>query len=198
MEKIKIGTIVNAVALRGEVKVYHYSDYKERFEELEKILVKKKKNVKQYEIEKVRYQKDMVILKLKGVDDRNAAEELKDSEIYITEEDLRELPEDTFYIRDLIGCKVFNAETEELIGEITDVLQNTAQDVYQVKTEGGKEVFIPAVGDFVKEVSIEEKTVKINVIPGLIDSGLENTFCLVSEDENTCYVSISRNVHSCD
>lgn len=132
MEKIKIGKIVNAVALRGEVKVYHYSDYKERFEELEKIIVVKKKSTKQYTIEKVRYQKDMVILKLKGVDDRNAAEELRESDIYITEEDLRELPEDTFYVRDLIGCKVVNAETEETLGEIADVLQNSAQDIYEI------------------------------------------------------------------
>ena len=169
MEKIKIGKIVNAVALRGEVKVYHYSDYKERFEELDKIIVVKKKSTKQYTIEKVRYQKDMVILKLKGVDDRNAAEELRESDIYITEEDLRELPEDTFYVRDLIGCKVVNAETEETLGEIADVLQNSAQDIYQIKTEGGKEILVPAVGDFVEEVNIEEKLVRINVIPGLID-----------------------------
>ena len=111
----------------------------------------------------------MVILKLKGVDDRNAAEELRESDIYITEEDLRELPEDTFYVRDLIGCKVVNAETEETLGEIADVLQNSAQDIYQIKTEGGKEILVPAVGDFVEEVNIEEKLVRINVIPGLID-----------------------------
>ena len=83
VEKIKIGKIVNAVALRGEVKVYHYSDYKERFEELDEILVErnaaKKRAVESYAIERVRYQKDMVILKLKGVDDRNAAEALKEA-----------------------------------------------------------------------------------------------------------------------
>ncbi|MBQ1228911.1 MAG: 16S rRNA processing protein RimM, partial [Firmicutes bacterium] len=78
MEKIKIGKIVNVVALRGEVKVYHYSDYKERFEELSVILLEKKNKFTEYKIEGVRYQKDMVILKLKGVDDRNAAELLKE------------------------------------------------------------------------------------------------------------------------
>ena len=83
MEKIKIGKIVNVVALRGEVKVYHYSDYKERFEELSEILVEKKNKFTEYSIQGVRYQKNMVILKLKGVDDRNAAELLKESDIYI-------------------------------------------------------------------------------------------------------------------
>lgn len=99
MEKIKIGKIVNAVALRGEVKVYPYSDRKERFEELERILTEKNKKMEVYPVEGVRYQKGMVILKLKGVDDRNAAEALKESDVLITEEDLPELPEDTFYVR---------------------------------------------------------------------------------------------------
>ena len=169
MEKIKIGTIVNAVALRGEVKVYHFSDYKERFEELEEIIVERKGKGKTYKIENVRYQKDMAILKLKGVDDRNAAEALKEHDILITEDDLRELPEDTFYVRDLIGCSVLNAETGAEIGTIRDVLQNSAQDIYVVKTAGGKDAMIPAVGDFVDEVNIEDKYVKVKLIPGLID-----------------------------
>ena len=169
MEKIKIGKIVNAVALRGEVKVYPYSDRKERFEELERILTEKNKKMEVYPVEGVRYQKGMVILKLKGVDDRNAAEALKESDVLITEEDLPELPEDTFYVRDLIGCSVFNAETGSLLGTVTDVLQNTAQDIYQIRDEAGREALIPAVGDFVKEVNISQKYIKVRLIPGLID-----------------------------
>ena len=169
MEKIKIGKIVNAVALRGEVKVYHYSDYKERFEELEEILVERKGKYTAYEIENVRYQKNTAILKLKGVDDRNAAEALKESDIYITEDDLRELPEDTFYVKDLIGCRVLNEENGAEIGVIKDVLQNSAQDIYQITLKNGKEALIPVVGEFVREVSIEEKYVKIHLIPGFID-----------------------------
>ena len=164
MEKIKIGKIVNAVALKGEVKVYHYSDYKERFEELERILVEQKKETKPYEIEHVRYQKNMVILKLKGVNDRNGAE----SDIYIAEEDLRVLPSDTYYIRDLLGCEVIDEEKGN-IGMITDVLQNPAQDIYQIQTGNGKQVFIPAVADFVKDVNIQEKTVRVRLIPGFLD-----------------------------
>jgi 16S rRNA processing protein RimM len=169
MEKIKIGTIVNAVALRGEVKVYHFSDCKERFEELDEVILERKGKSQTYRIEKVRYQNDMVILKFKGVDDRNAAEALKESDVMITEADLRELPEDTFYVRDLIGCSVFNAETGAEIGTIKDVLQNSAQDIYVIKTAGGKDAMIPAVGDFVDEVNIEERFVKVRLIPGLID-----------------------------
>ena len=169
MEKIKIGKIVNTVALRGEVKVYHYSDYKERFEELDRILVEHRGKYEEYEIEGVRYQKEMVILKLKGINDRNAAEALKERDLYITEEDLRELPEDTFYVKDLIGCRVINEENGAEIGRIKDVLQNSAQDIYQIELTNGKEALIPVVGEFVKEVSIAEKYVKIHLIPGFID-----------------------------
>lgn len=172
MEKIKIGKIVSAVALKGEVKIYHYSDYKERFEELDRIILSsagKKTAEREYEIEKVRYQKDMVIVKLRGVDDRNGAEALKDLDVLITEKDLRELPEDTFYIRDLIGCRVVDSRDMKTLGEISDVLQTGAQDIYQVELAGGGQALIPVVGQFIESVDIDEKTVVVKVIPGLIE-----------------------------
>lgn len=173
MEKIKIGQIVNAVALRGEVKIYNYSDYKERFEELDTVILEKGRTSKEYKIENVRYQKNMVIAKFKGVNDRNQAEALKDYDVMITEEDLRELPEDTFYIRDLIGCNVVDLNSETKVGVIKDVLQNTAQDIYQVETSEGKEVLIPAVAQFVKNVKIDEKNVEVTLIPGFLDGAEE-------------------------
>ena len=163
MEKIKIGRIVNAVALRGEVKVYNYSGYRERYEELNRIIVENN----EYEIEKVRYQQEMVILKLAGVNDRNAAEALKNKDVFITEDDLKELPEDTFYIRDLIGMKVFDIETGENIGILKDVLQNTAQDVYVVSTEDKKEILIPAVRQFIKKINLEERSIEVKLIEGM-------------------------------
>lgn len=165
MEKIKIGRIVNAVALRGEVKVYNYSGYKERYEELDRIIVEGKA----YEIEKVRYQQQMVILKLAGVNDRNAAEAMKNKDVFITEEDLQELPEDTFYIRDLIGLEVLDVETGEAIGSLKDVLQPSNQDVYVVKRPEGSDVLIPAVSEFVKEVNVKEGFVKVHLIEGMIE-----------------------------
>ncbi len=165
MEKIKIGRIVNAVALKGEVKVYNYSGYTERYEELDRIIV----DNKEYGIEKVRYQQEMVILKLEGVNDRNGAEALKTKDVFITEDDLKELPEDTFYIRDLIGMSVVDEETGDEIGTIKDVIQNSAQDIYVVKSRQGADGFIPAVSEFVKEVNLEDKIVRVKLIEGLIE-----------------------------
>lgn len=163
MEKIKIGRIVNAVALRGEVKVYNYSGYRERYEELDRIIV----DSKEYDIERVRYQQQMVILKLSGVNDRNGAEAMKNKDVFITEEDLCELPEDTFYIRDLIGMKVVDQSGE--IGKIKDVLQPSAQDVYVIRTLSDKEIMIPAVKEFVKEVNLEEGYVRVELIDGMLE-----------------------------
>lgn len=169
MEKIKIGKIVNAVALRGEVKVYSYAGSKERYEELAEILVEEKKGLKAYEIEGVRYQKNIVILKLKGVNDRNAAEALKERDIYMNEEDLPELPEDTFYVRDLMGCEVRIGKTGAVIGTIREVLQGAAQDIYVITLKNGKEAMIPAVAEFIKDVDMEARTVTVELIPGFID-----------------------------
>lgn len=163
MEKIKIGRIVNAVALRGEVKIYNYSGYRERYEELDRIIIENE----EYEIEKVRYQQEMVILKLSGIDNRNAAEAMKNKNVYITEEDLEELPDDTFYIRDLIGLEV--VDDSGRIGVIKDVLQPSSQDVYVIQTDKNQDIMIPAVKEFVKEVNLEEKYIKVSLIEGMLE-----------------------------
>lgn len=164
MEKIKIGQIVNAVALKGEVKIYNYSDYKERFEELDYIYVGDKKT----EIEKVRYMKEMPILKLKGINDRNAAEAVKTKDVFIDETQLRELPEDVFYIRDLIGLDVKDSDGNRL-GVLTDVIQNSAQDLYEVKLENDKKILIPAVNEFIVDINPEEKCITVKLIEGFMD-----------------------------
>ena len=161
-EKIQIGKIVNAVALKGEVKVYNYSD-EGRFDMLENILVEDI----EYKIEKVRYQGNMVILKLKGVNDRNAAEALKNQYIYIWESDLPELDEDTYYIRDLIGMTIID-DNGTTIGLLCDVIQGTAQDLYEIKLKNGKLGYIPAVAEFVKDIDLDKNIITVKLIEGLL------------------------------
>ena len=163
MEKIKIGKIVNVVALKGEVKVYTYSE-PYRYEELDSVYVENEKR----NIEKVRFQGNMVILKLSGIDDRNAAEAQKEKYLYITEDQLPELPEDEYYIRDLVGMDVVS-ESGEKYGVLSDVLQNTAQDVYEVKRENGKQLLIPGVKEFILDVNMEEKKIIVRLPDGLLD-----------------------------
>ena len=164
MEKISIGKITSAVGLKGEVKVYNYSDSADIYRSTEAIYAGDELR----KIQGVRTQKNMVILKLEGIDDRNAAEKARGSELFITEADLPELPEGQFYVRDLIGMTVIDAENGNEIGVVRDVIQNTAQDIFDVKTSEGKQVLIPKVPEFIIDIDAEMRTIKVKLIEGLI------------------------------
>jgi len=164
MDKIKVGQVVNVVGLRGELKVYHYSDYKERFEELTKIYLENTR----YKISGVRYMKEIVILKLEGIDDRTEAEKHRGEDIYFDKEDARVLPEDTYYISDLIGLAVID-ESGSILGTLSDVIQNRAQDLYEVERENKSKFLIPAVEEFILKIDMSSRTMTVRLIEGLME-----------------------------
>ncbi len=164
MEKIKIGKIVNVVGLKGEVKVYNYSDSSEIYETTENMYI----GEKLCRIENVRLQKNVVILKLQGVDDRDGAERLRGTFIYVTEDDLPELPEGQFYVRDLIGMTAVE-ENGDVLGKVTDVIQNTAQDIFEIEDKNGKKILIPKVDQFVLDIDGSERKITVRLIEGLRD-----------------------------
>lgn len=164
MDKIKIGQVVNVVGLKGELKVYHYSDYKERFEELSEIYM----DQRLIKIEGVRYMKDMVILKLAGINDRTEAEKHKGKDLLIEKKDVRVLPEDTYYIFDLIGLSVQD-ERGAALGTLCDVIQNTSQDLYEIEKQDGKKFMIPAVDEFILKIDMENKVMTVRLIEGLAE-----------------------------
>jgi 16S rRNA processing protein RimM len=165
MEKIKIGQVVNAVGLKGELKVYHFSDYKERFEELAKIYLEEVP----YTISGVRYMKDMVILKLPGINDRTEAELHKGKAVFIDKADVRVLPDDTYYIFELTGLKVIE-EDGALVGTLCDVIQNSAQDLYEIEQANGNKFLIPAVDEFILKIDMTVRTMTVRLIEGLIEN----------------------------
>lgn len=135
-------------------------------------------------MEKARIRGSMAVVKLFGIDDRNAAEALRDAEVYVDEEDLPELPDNTYYVKDLEGMKVMDFDTSEEVGVIAEVIQNSAQDIYRIllkpsedtsvannqdnaSGKGNKEALVPAVKEFIKEVNIEEGFVRIHFIEGM-------------------------------
>ena len=110
----------------------------------------------------------MVILKLAGINDRNAAEKVKNRFVYMDEEDLEELPEGQYYVKDLIGLKAVTVSGDE-IGTITDILQNTPQDIYEIEKKDGKKALIPGVPDFLKKIDTENGVVVFDPAEGLLD-----------------------------
>lgn len=163
MEKILIGKIVNAVGLKGEIRVYNYSDSIEIYENTESVYV----DETLLKVQNVRTQKNMVVLKLDGINDRDAAEKAKGSMIYVTEADLPELPEGQYYIRDLIGMEAVTEDGNRL-GKVQDVIQNTAQSIFDIRTDDGRQVLIPKVPDFVLDIDLEKKTVTVRLIEGML------------------------------
>lgn len=164
MERIKIGKAVNAVGLKGELKVFHYSDYKERFEELDRIWL----GISLYEIAGVRYVKDMVILKLAGIDSRTEAEKHKGEDVSIDKADVRKLPEGTYHIFDLIGLKVVD-EDGAVLGTVSDVIKNSAQDLYEVERDNSARFLIPAVEEFILNIDLNNRIMTVRLIEGLMD-----------------------------
>jgi len=164
MEKINIGKIVNVVGLKGEVKVYNYSDSVDAYVDTPEVYVGDKLT----KIEKVRLQKNMVVLKLEGINDRDAAEKARGKMIYITEDDLPELEEGEFYVRDLIGMSVYE-ENGQKIGEVSDVIQNSAQDIFEIETEDNKKILIPRVDEFILDIDAENREIKVHLIEGILD-----------------------------
>ena len=170
MEKLthfKIGQIVNTQGLKGEVRVYPFTDDIYRFDDLEEFYLGKDLETK-WEVERVRYKGNMVIMKIKGIDSVELAEKLKTKNLYISRENSVDLDEDEFFIADLIGLEVFTVAGDK-VGVLKDVLQYSANDVYVVKGDNDKEYLIPSTMKFVPEINLEDKKMIIDPIKGMLD-----------------------------
>ncbi|MCI9286546.1 MAG: 16S rRNA processing protein RimM [Clostridia bacterium] len=164
---MEIGQIVNTYGIKGFLKVVPYTDDITRFEKLNNIYIQTKKSLETVTIEEVKYAKNLVLLKIKGIDNINDAEIYKNCYIKIDRSDAVELPEDSYFIIDLIGIKVYTDEGEAL-GDVIDVFPTGANDVYVVKNELGKQVLLPAIGDVIKNVDIQNKKMIVHLIEGLV------------------------------
>ena len=162
MDIIKLGKITAPQGIKGEVRVYPYTDKLTRFSEIEAVLL----NGKRCRIQKVRYMKNMAVLKLEGIDDRNAAEAVRNQELLLSREDLWEQPEDTYFVDDLVGCRVVS-EDGTPVGTLKTIHSRPAQDLYEIEKTGGSTFLLPAVKEFVRGVDIENKTITIHLIEGL-------------------------------
>ena len=166
-EYLEIGQIVNTNGLKGTLKVRPLTDDITRFEDLETIYIQKHKDLVEFRIQEVKYNKNMVLLKLEGIDDITEAEKYKNFYIKINREDAVELEEDSYFIVDIIGCEVYT-ESQELLGKVIDVFPTGSNDVYTVKNSEGKEILLPAIEDVIKDVDIKNKKIIIHLLEGLI------------------------------
>ena len=166
-EYLEIGQIVNTNGLKGLLKVKPLTDDIRRFEELETVYIQKGSNLVEFKIQEVKYIKNMVLLKLEGIDDINEAEKYKNLYIKINRKDAVELEKNSYFIVDIINCEVYTEENE-LLGKVVDVFPTGSNDVYTVKNSDGKEILIPAISEVIKNVDIPNKKIIIHLLEGLI------------------------------
>lgn len=163
----EVGQIVNTFGVKGMLKVKPFTDDANRFEELKKVYICKKEKLEEVEIEEVKYHKDMVLLKVKGIEDMNEAEKVKGLYLKIDRKNAKKLPKDTYFIADLLGLEVYS-DTGELLGKVDDIFRTGANDVYVIKDEKGKQLLLPGIPDVIKEIDLEKEKIIVHLLKGLI------------------------------
>ena len=156
-EYFEIGQIVNTSGLKGILKIKPFTDDIKKFSNLKTI----------YKIEQVRYVKNMVMLKLAGIDTVEEAEKYRNLYIKILRDQEEELEEGSYYVVDILGCKV-NTDANQELGKIVDVFQTGSNDVYVVKDEQGKQILLPAIKEVIKNVDIKNKIITVHLLEGLV------------------------------
>ena len=165
---LQVGVISSTHGVRGEVKVFPTTDDVKRFKKLKEVILDTGKEQLPLEIAQVKFFKNLVILKFKGIDNINDIEKYKGKSLYVTREHAVKLKKDEYFIADLIGMRAVTEEGEEL-GMIKDVLQTGANDVYIIKKDGEDELLGPAIKDCVKNVDIEGGVMTLHLLEGLRD-----------------------------
>lgn len=166
-ERLEVGQIVNTFGIKGFVKIYPYVDDITRFDNLKNVYIKSKKQEQKLEIEEVKYQKNMVLAKFKGIDTLDQAQNLRNAYVEIARKDAIQLEEGQYFIADLLGLPVF-IDTGEKLGVLDDIFNNGSTDIYVVKNELGKQFLLPYIDEVVKDINLEEKKIIVHLIEGLV------------------------------
>ena len=166
-ERLEVGQIVNTFGIKGFVKIYPYVDDISRFDDLKYVYVKNKKFENELQIEEVKYQKNMVLVKFKGIETVEQAEKLKNSILEINRKDAIPLEEGQYFIADLLGLDVF-LDTGEKLGILEDIYNTGSSDIYVVKNELGKQFLLPYIDEVIKEINLEKERITVHIIEGLI------------------------------
>ena len=165
---LEAGKIVSVHGLKGEVRVQPWSDSGE-FLKAFKTFYFDKKGEKSVRVISLRPHGNVVIVKLEGTDTVEEANALRGKMLYLKREDAK-LKEGQYFISELIGCSVYDADDESIFyGRISDVSFTGANDVWHIKSENGKEYLIPAIPPVVIETDVYSEKVKIRPLKGIFD-----------------------------
>ena len=164
---LQVGVITQTHGVRGEVKVFPTTDVVNRFKKLKQVILDTGKETMPLEIQSVKFFKQFVILKFKGIDNINDIEKYKRCSLYVTREHAVALEEDEYFIADMIGMEVCT-EDGNIFGTLKDVIETGANDVYVIENAEHGEVLVPAIKECIRSVDIEKGQMMIHLMDGLI------------------------------
>lgn len=164
----QIGIVTSPHGVKGELKVFPTTDDPRRFKRLREVILDTGKERFSLEIEDVKFLKQLVVLKFKGLDSRDEVERYRRASLLVARENAVRLGRNEYFRADLIGLKVRNEDGAE-IGCLKDVMETGANDVYVIELTDGRELLLPAIRQCVLEVEVEAGFMRIHILEGLLD-----------------------------
>ena len=168
---LQVGVISSTHGIRGEVKVFPTTDDPARFKKLKKVLLDTGKEQLELEVQSVKFFKQFVILKFRGIDNINDIEKYKGRSLLVPREDAVKLEKDEYFIADLIGMDVYTDEENadgRRFGVVKDVMETGANEVYIIDSDKHGEVLVPAIRQCILDVDVEKRVMRIHLMSGLI------------------------------
>lgn len=166
---IEAGKLVTTHGVRGEMKMELWCDGVDFLKKIH-TLYTGPQGGRAVRVLSIRAMGQMALIRLEGVEDMDAARALRGTVLYFDRADAR-LPAGRWYVIDLIGCEVRDAETGRVYGVVTSVDHPGPQDIYTVKAADGREYLFPGVDAFLKEKNPPEGYITVTPIPGMFDDG---------------------------
>lgn len=163
----KVGEITTAHGVHGEVKVFPTTDDVKRFKKAKSLLLDNGKEIKEVKLQSVKFFKQFVIIKFEGIDNMDDALTHKKCNLLVTRENAVKCEKDEYFIADLYGINVYD-DSNNLVGIISNVYQTGANDVYEIEKEDKTTFLIPAIKECVLDVDVDNKTMKIHIMDGLM------------------------------
>lgn len=165
---LQVGAITSTHGVHGEVKVFPTTDDVKRFSKLKEVELETPTGTITLHIKGVKYFKQFAILKFEEYDSLNDVEFIKGRKLFVTRKNAVKLQKDEYFIADLIGMKVMDPDMQ-VEGELTDVMQTGANDVYDITLSDGRNFLLPAIAECIKKVDMEDGVITIHILEGLLD-----------------------------
>lgn len=167
-DRYAVARITGAHGIGGFFRIELLTDDPERLKRLREVYIGLEANeAVPLMVEAVRMLHRSVVIKVKTIDDRTAAEALRNNFIFVAQKDLAKPGRGRWFVHDIIGCAVVTTDGRD-VGAVADVMKSAAQDIWVVRS-GVKEYLIPAVAEFIAEVDIARRRIVVRPIEGLLD-----------------------------